>query len=114
MSCGQVVIQDWLADGVVDDAYAAACYSSALRQLPEDLRLYSSAGSDIMAARARSATGHRSRSLESAQPALVAPADSYARPPAEVKAIAAGAVLIATGVAASLLRRRRVKRIRQP
>jgi hypothetical protein len=113
MSCGQVVIQDWLDDGVVDDAYAAACYSSALRALPEDLRLYSSAASDIIAARARSVTGRRSRSLESAQPALAAPADSSAYPPAEGNAIAAGAVLIATGAAASIVWRRRIKRIRE-
>jgi hypothetical protein len=113
MPCGQKVIQDWLEDGVVGGAYAVPCYSSALRELPEDARIYSSAESDIVAARARSARGHRSRSLESAQPVLAAPADSSASPRAEVKAIAAGAVLVATGAAATIVWRRRVKRIRQ-
>jgi hypothetical protein len=112
-SCGQMVIQDWLRDGVVDDAYAAACYASALRELPQDARMYSSAESDIIAARALSATGRRTRELESAQPALAAPADSSTSPRAELKAVAAGAVLIATGAAASIVWRRRVKSIRE-
>ena len=113
MSCGQAVIEDWLDDSFVDHSYSASCYSSALHELPEDLRLHSSAGSDLIAARARSATTRERRSLESAQPALAgAPADSSPYPSAEVTAIA-GAALIAVGAATSLVQRRRIKRIRE-
>jgi hypothetical protein len=45
-SCGTRVIDDW-RDGRVDGVYPVACYREALQGLPEDLRIYSSAQSDI-------------------------------------------------------------------
>jgi hypothetical protein len=57
-SCGQAVIGDWSADGVVDDTYPTRCYTEAVRELPEDARIYSTAESDILAALSRS-VGHK-------------------------------------------------------
>ena len=45
-SCSSALLQDW-RDGRIDGTYPVACYRTALSQLPEDLRIYSSAESDI-------------------------------------------------------------------
>ena len=45
-SCVSAVINDW-RDGRIDGTHSVACYQTALAQLPEDLRIYSSAESDI-------------------------------------------------------------------
>ena len=45
-SCGSRVIADW-RDGRIDGTYPVACYQEALADLPEDLRVYSSAQADI-------------------------------------------------------------------
>jgi hypothetical protein len=44
--CAATVINDW-RDGRLDGVYAPRCYRQALRDLPEDIRIYSSAESDI-------------------------------------------------------------------
>ena len=46
-SCGQKVIDDWYADGVVNDVYQLHCYRDALKLLPDDVQTYSSAPDDI-------------------------------------------------------------------
>lgn len=46
-SCGQKVVDDWYADGVVNNVYALHCYREALRLLPDDAQTYSSAPDDI-------------------------------------------------------------------
>ena len=48
-SCAQTLLRDW-ADGRIDGTYPVACYRAALRSLPADLRVYSSAADDITAA----------------------------------------------------------------
>jgi hypothetical protein len=45
-SCGEKVLADW-RDGRIDGTYPVACYRDALAQLPEDLRVYSTAQADI-------------------------------------------------------------------
>jgi hypothetical protein len=45
-SCASALLADW-SDGRIDGTYSVGCYRSALAQLPEDLRIYSSAESDI-------------------------------------------------------------------
>jgi hypothetical protein len=45
-NCGQQVIADW-RDGRLDGTYPVSCYRQALGELPEDVRVYSSAQSDI-------------------------------------------------------------------
>jgi hypothetical protein len=44
--CGSRVLADW-RDGRLDGTYPVACYRQALAQLPEDVRVYSSAQADI-------------------------------------------------------------------
>lgn len=45
-SCGKTVVRDW-SDGRIDRDYTVACYRAALKALPADLRVYSSAPDDI-------------------------------------------------------------------
>jgi hypothetical protein len=45
-SCQTRLLRDW-ADGRIDGTYAVGCYRSALRSLPSDLKVYSSAPDDI-------------------------------------------------------------------
>jgi hypothetical protein len=45
-SCGTRVLDDW-RDGRLDGVYPVACYRQALAHLPEDVRVYSTAQSDI-------------------------------------------------------------------
>jgi hypothetical protein len=51
-ACWQRVLDDW-RDGHLDGVYAPHCYRDALRNLPEDLRVYGSAETDIQGALAR-------------------------------------------------------------
>lgn len=51
-SCRSRLLRDW-ADGRIDGTYPVACYRLALKSLPPDLAVYSSASDDI--ARALSA-----------------------------------------------------------
>jgi hypothetical protein len=44
--CATRLVTDW-RDGRIDHAYPVDCYREALSSLPEDLRIYSSAESDI-------------------------------------------------------------------
>jgi hypothetical protein len=67
-SCAARLLADW-QDGRIDGVYPVACYRQALARLPEDVRVYSSAPSDITRAlqarlgaqHAHSAAEHRSR-----------------------------------------------------
>jgi hypothetical protein len=99
-NCASAVLNDW-RDGRIDGTYSVACYLTALAQLPEDLRIYSSAESDIKRAL-----------LARSQVTLAAPAK--ARKPAQsddgggvspllVLAIT-GAILAVTGSAFALAR----------
>jgi hypothetical protein len=44
--CGKALLKDW-ADGRIDGTYPLACYRVALKSLPVDLQVYSSASEDI-------------------------------------------------------------------
>ena len=55
-ACGKAVVADW-SDGRIDRTYAAPCYLAAL-DLPEDVRVYSTAKDDI--SRALSTSGRES------------------------------------------------------
>jgi hypothetical protein len=44
--CASTLLNDW-RDGRIDGIYSVECYQTALAQLPEDLRIYSSAETDI-------------------------------------------------------------------
>jgi hypothetical protein len=45
-TCESRLLRDW-GDGRIDGAYPVACYQAALRSLPTDLEVYSSARDDI-------------------------------------------------------------------
>jgi hypothetical protein len=56
-SCASRLLADW-KDGRIDKTYAVTCYRKALAKLPEDVRVYSSAQTDITRAlQARLSTG---------------------------------------------------------
>ena len=45
--CWKRLVADWYADGRVDKVYPVRCYRDAMKNLPEDAELYSSARDDI-------------------------------------------------------------------
>jgi hypothetical protein len=74
--CWKAVINDWF-DGRIDKTYPAACYTQALKHLPRDVDIYSSAPDDIRRAQLAALalrkgdnneppTSEPSRSIESA------------------------------------------------
>jgi hypothetical protein len=99
--CASALLNDW-RDGRIDGTYSVDCYRTALAQLPEDLRIYSSAETDIKRAL-----------LARSQQALAAPAKAQkpnqsggggdAVSPLLVLAVA-GAILAAMGSAFALVR----------
>jgi len=68
-SCTSRLLDDW-SDGRIDGTYPIRCYRSALRSLPADLRIYSSAPDDIAQALSRQlqarAAEHDARTLAGA------------------------------------------------
>jgi hypothetical protein len=99
--CVSTLLNDW-RDGRIDGTYSVECYQTALAQLPEDLRIYSSAETDIKRAL-----------LARSQQTLAAPAKAQkptqsgsggdAVSPLLVLAVA-GAILAAMGSAFALVR----------
>jgi hypothetical protein len=53
-ACWQRLLRDW-SDGRISGTYPVSCYQAALRKMPEDLRIYSSAPDDLRAALQRTA-----------------------------------------------------------
>ena len=45
-ACAKALLADW-ADGRIDRSYPVSCYGEALKTLPTDLEVYSSAPEDI-------------------------------------------------------------------
>ncbi|HEU0304097.1 MAG TPA: hypothetical protein VFR32_05910 [Gaiellaceae bacterium] len=52
--CWQRLVEDW-SDGAISNLYPIDCYREALRNMPDDVRLYSSASDDISRALASQA-----------------------------------------------------------
>jgi hypothetical protein len=52
VSCERALLHDWV-DGRIDRAYPIGCYRAALKSLPTDLQIYSSAPEDISQALSR-------------------------------------------------------------
>jgi hypothetical protein len=48
-NCGSTLLKDW-SDGRIDGVYPVRCYRLALANMPEDMRIYSTAQSDIQRA----------------------------------------------------------------
>jgi len=100
VDCAHSVVQDW-SDGRIDNQYPIACYRRALKDLPEDLRVYGSAESDIRRALA-SATN---RKAAAAAPAASESVHTASTPWLWWLAIGATVFGIAMPAAGALLRR---------
>ena len=93
-TCASRLLADW-KDGRIDKAYAVPCYRQALAKLPEDVRVYSTAQTDI------------TRALQGRIETTVAAKATKDRPekggvsPLLVVAITAGILVAAGSVAAS-------------
>ena len=71
VTCAEALLEDW-SDGRIDGSYRLACYRVALRSLPTDLQVYSSASEDIAQAlsqRIVQSAEERSTSVGSRRPA---------------------------------------------
>jgi hypothetical protein len=100
-SCASALLNDW-RDGRIDGTYSVDCYRTALAQLPEDLRIYSSAESDIK--RALLARSHQTLAAPAkAQKPTQSRGGGNGVSPLLVLAIA-GAILAVTGSAFALVR----------
>jgi hypothetical protein len=105
-ACVDAILQDW-TEGALDSTFSPDCYEAAIDALPDDLRAYTTAAEDISrAAIAASRTAAPARQL-AASP--VEPENVRAVPQAVLLLAGLVTVLAATGVAASLLRRRRAR-----
>jgi hypothetical protein len=116
--CWQRLVRDW-SDGRVDGAYPVGCYRAALRNLPQDLRIYSSAPDDIRAALqkklSRSSANAERRRLSVAgkartgqAPVLAGNRTSLDRPTVLAAALGAfGVVMAMVALIGALGRRRR-------
>jgi hypothetical protein len=101
-SCAAALLQDW-RDGRIDGTYSVGCYRTALAQLPEDLRIYSSAESDIKRALLASSQRALAAPAKTQKPAQSGGSGDAAMSPLLVLAIA-GAILAAMGSAFALVR----------
>jgi hypothetical protein len=101
-SCSSALLQDW-RDGRIDGTYSVACYQTALAQLPEDLRIYSSAESDIKRALLARSQATLAAPAKAQKPALSAGGGDHGVSPLLVLAIA-GAILALTGSGFALVR----------
>ncbi len=99
--CASALLNDW-RDGRIDGTYSVDCYRTALAQLPEDLRIYSSAETDIK--RALLARSQQTLAAPTkAQKPTQSGAGGDAVSPLLVLAVA-GAILAAMGSAFALVR----------
>ncbi len=110
ISCGQRVLRDWSDDGRIEQTFAPHCYREAIAHLPTDVRVYSTAETDITRALARVAaerSAHGSRSLLSGPavpakpPSIVGPGS---RPVAPIAASAVALAIVAWAVVAAFRR----------
>jgi hypothetical protein len=65
--CWQKVVQDWYEDSSIDGVYKRHCYTEALKNVGEDVKVYSSFEEDIKAALLRANRNDRSLSAAGGQ-----------------------------------------------
>jgi hypothetical protein len=113
-ACADAVLDDWTR-GALDSGHPLGCYDAAIDALPEDLRAYTSAANDISrAAISASRAGTFVAAEGDASPRRLSTAaaegDSLRAFPLRVVLLAAlVTALVASGLAASLIRRRRAR-----
>ncbi len=94
--CWETLVADW-SDGAISNLYPISCYRQALKNMPEDVRLYSSASDDINRALSGRVVG---RSLARSS------ADGASQPPVAAAVAAdgsSGTPLVLFGSLAALL-----------
>jgi hypothetical protein len=108
--CAEQIIDDWSNGTLGSVAHTPDCYEAAIDSLPEDLRAYTTAADDISRA-SIAAFRATASSRETRQPADSNVRDEgLRRIPWQVLLVSAfGAAVVASGAAASLIRRRRAR-----
>jgi hypothetical protein len=104
--CATAIIDEW-ANGTLSSPYPLDCYDAAIDALPEDLRAYTTAADDI----SRAATAASRSDVATRQLASTPVAAENARAfPVTVLLLATFVLLLAaSGLAASIVRRRRAR-----
>jgi hypothetical protein len=62
--CWKKVVEDWFDNEKIDRRYPISCYRTALKNLPEDVKDYTSIGDDINAAMLAAQRSRPSRTLQ--------------------------------------------------
>jgi hypothetical protein len=101
-TCVSRLLADW-RDGRIDGTYSVGCYRAALAHLPEDVRIYSSAESDIKRALVARSKVVLATPAKAQKPSRAATDSGDSVSPLLVLAIA-GAILAATASAFALVR----------
>ena len=105
-ACADAIIEEW-SSGMLVASYSLDCYEAAIDALPEDLRAYTSAADDISRVAIEAGRSDApARSLASV-PASASSEDARSFPLTVALLGVFVALLAASGLAASMLRRRR-------
>jgi hypothetical protein len=100
--CVAKLLGDW-RDGGINGTYSVECYQTALAELPEDLRVYSSAETDIKRAMLARSQVTLAAPAKAEKPTPAAGGGDHGVSPLLVLAIA-GAILALTGSGFALAR----------
>jgi hypothetical protein len=112
--CWKQIVNDWSADGSIDKTYSVNCYRDALKNLPEDVRDYTSLGDDIQSALqaaassrapARQLAGSAGRSLQSRDISSLGPSNADSIPLPLLVLAGLASLLLAGGAAGAVSRR---------
>ncbi len=107
-ACADRVLDEWTS-GTLTSAHAPDCYEAAIDALPEDLRAYTSAADDISRAMDAAARADRSDRQLASAPVSSRSEDVRAFPTFVVVLAVFVGLLAASGLAASLVRRHRLR-----
>jgi len=117
--CWKQIVNDWSADGSIDKTYPVNCYRDALKNLPEDVRDYTSLGDDIQSALqaavssrapARQLAGAGGRALQSRDVSSLGPSNRDSIPLPLLVLAGLASLLLAAGAAGALTRRLEARR----
>jgi hypothetical protein len=111
-ACGDRVVADWI-DGRIDGVYPLRCYDEALDDLPEDVRVYSTAVDDIsraLQARVHSESGRAAAGKVGSAVVPSALGASTTEPPLALILLVAFACLLGFAGAGSWIVQRRRRR----
>ena len=113
--CWQTLVEDW-SDGAISNLYPISCYRQALANMPEDVRLYSSASDDINRAMTGPVVsrGLSSSNAKGSSPAAAVTVDGNSGTTPLVLFGSLAALLILGGGAGYYFQRRGAARLRAP